>query len=61
VLAICLIFAIYLPYVAAIAAFHLLVAAVATYRVTGKWLWNIGGMEYPLFWAIACAAVAMHG
>ncbi|HEV1999429.1 MAG TPA: DoxX family protein [Xanthobacteraceae bacterium] len=62
VLAIGLIFGIYLPYVAAIAAIHLLVAAAATYRVSGgKWLWNIGGMEYPVFWAITCAAVAMHG
>ena len=61
-LAIGLIFAIYLPYVAAIAAFHLLVAAAGVYRVSsGKWLWNIGGIEYPVFWAIACAAVAMHG
>jgi hypothetical protein len=28
---------------------------------SGKWLWNIGGCEYPLFWAICCAVVAMHG
>ena len=59
-LAIGLIFSIYLTWVAAIAAFHLLVAAVGTYKVTGKWLWNIGGMEYPLFWAICCTAVSMH-
>src|SRR5712692_2664604 len=44
VLAIGLIFAIYLPYVAAIATIHLLVAAAGVYRVSGgKWLWNIGG------------------
>ena len=55
-----LIFSIYLTWVAAIAAFHLLVAAVGTYKVTRKWLWNIGGMEYPLFWAICCVAVSMH-
>jgi len=62
VLAIGLIFAIYLPYVAAIATIHLLVAAAGVYRVSGgKWLWNIGGIEYPVFWAICCAAVAMHG
>ena len=60
VLTICLILAIYLPYVAAITAVHLCVAAAGTYKLTGKWLWNIGGMEYPLFWAIVCAAVAMH-
>jgi putative oxidoreductase len=61
VLTIGLIFAIYLPYVAAIAAFHLLVAAAGVYRTSGgKWLWNIGGIEYPVFWAICCAAVAIH-
>ena len=26
----------------------------------GKWLWNIGGYEYCLFWAICCLIVAMH-
>ncbi len=61
VLAIGLIFGIFTPYVAAIAAIHLAVAAIAVYRVTGgKWLWNIGGYEYCLFWAICCALVAMH-
>jgi len=27
----------------------------------GKWLWNIGGYEYCVFWAICCIVVAMHG
>ena len=45
---------------AAIMTFHLLVAAVGVYRVTGKWLWNIGGYEFCLFWAICCLVVAMH-
>jgi uncharacterized membrane protein YphA (DoxX/SURF4 family) len=61
VLTIGLVLGIYTQYVAAIAAIHLLVAAVATYRVTGKWLWNIGGVEYCVFWAICCIVVAMHG
>jgi putative oxidoreductase len=61
ILAIGLIFAIYPRYAGAIAALHLLVAAVAVYRVTGgKWLWNIGGYEYCVFWAISCTVVAMQ-
>jgi putative oxidoreductase len=61
VLAIGLIFAILPFYAGAIAFVHLLVAAVAVHRVTqGKWLWNIGGCEYCLFWAICCLIVAMH-
>ena len=57
-----LIFGIYTTYVAALAAIHLAVAAVAIHRVSGgKWLWNIGGSEYAVFWAISCVVVAMHG
>ena len=56
-----LIFAI-LPFYAGVLGFiHLLVAAAAVARVTGgKWLWNIGGYEYCVFWAISCLVVAMH-
>jgi putative oxidoreductase len=62
VLAVGLILGILTTYVAAVAAIHLGVAAVAVYRVSGgKWLWNIGGYEYCLFWAICCVVVAMHG
>ena len=60
-LAIGLIFAILPMYAGAIACLHLLVAAGAVWKVTkGKWLWNIGGYEYCLFWAICCLIVAMH-
>ena len=61
VLAIGLILGIYTTWVGWIAAFHLLVAGAAVWRVTRKWLWNIGGFEYCLFWAICCVVVAMHG
>lgn len=61
-LAIGLILGLYTPYVAWVAAFHLGVAAIAVHRVTGgKWLWNIGGSEYCVFWLICCAIVALHG
>ena len=61
VLTVGLVFGIYTRFVAAIAAIHLLVAAGATYRFNGKWLWHIGGVEYCVFWALACVVVAMHG
>ena len=62
VLAIALILGVYTTYAAAIAAVHLAVAAIAVHRVTGgKWLWNIGGYEYCVFWAITCAVVAVQG
>ncbi len=61
VLAIGLIFGIYTTISGAVAAVHLAIAAAGVYRVTGKWLWNIGGFEYCLFWAICCLVVAMHG
>ena len=59
-LAIGLIFGIYTTLAAAVATLHLLIAAAGVYRVTGKWLWNIGGYEYCLFWALSCLVVAMH-
>jgi putative oxidoreductase len=61
VLSIGLIFAVYPLYVGAIAFVHLLVAAAAVWKgTTGRWLWNIGGYEYCVFWAICCLVVAMH-
>jgi putative oxidoreductase len=56
-----LVFAIYTRYVALLIAAFLFVAAWAVWRYSqGKWLWNIGGYEYPVFWAICCIVVAMH-
>lgn len=50
----------YTVYAAILAGVFLLVAAYASYRVSeGKWMWNFGGAEYPLFWAIACFVVAL--
>ena len=61
VLAFGLIFAILPAYAAGLACLHLLVAAGAVWKVTNcKWLWNIGGFEYCLFWAICCLVVAMY-
>jgi putative oxidoreductase len=59
VLTLLLFFDIYTPYVALIAAFHLLVAATATYKVTKKWIWVVGGIEYCVFWMLTCIALAM--
>ena len=60
VLTIGLVLGILTPYVAAIAVVHLLVAAVATYKVKRCWIWVIGGVEYCIFWALCCLVVAMH-
>src|ERR1700693_3638340 len=59
-LAIGLIFGIFVTIAGAVAAIHLVVAAVGVYRVTGKYLWNSGGYEFCLFLAIFCLVVAMH-
>ena len=60
-MAIAVFFAIHTRVAAAVAAIFLLVAAGATYRHNGKWLWHIGGAEYCVFWALACVVVALHG
>ena len=31
----------------------------ATYKVTKKWIWVIGGIEYCVFWMLCCIALAM--
>jgi len=55
-----LVFNLATPYLAVLAGVFLLVASWASYRESaGKWMWNFGGAEYPLFWAICCFVVAM--
>ena len=55
-----LILDLYTFYAALLAGVFLAVAAWASWRVSeGKWMWNFGGAEYPLFWAICCFVVAI--
>ncbi len=62
VLAVALILGIYTAYAAMVCVAFMAIAAAAVLRVSrGKWLWNLGGCEYPVFWGICAAAVAMHG
>jgi putative oxidoreductase len=57
-----MVFAIQTRYVALLEAVFLSVAAWAVWRYSkGKWLWQTGGYEYCVFWAICCVVVAMHG
>lgn len=43
------------------AAGALAVAVYALHMVKGfGWLWNLGGYEYPVFWALVCVAIAMN-
>jgi putative oxidoreductase len=56
-----LVLGIYTTYAALLAGVFLLVASWASWRHSeGKWIWNFGGAEYPLFWAIACFVVALE-
>jgi putative oxidoreductase len=62
VCAIGMVFAIQTRYVALLEAVFLSVAAWSVWRYSkGKWLWQTGGYEYCVFWAISCVVVAMHG
>ena len=62
VCAVGMVFAVETRYVALLEAVFLFVAAWAVWRYSGhKWLWNVGGFEYCLFWGICCVVVAMHG
>jgi putative oxidoreductase len=41
-----------------VACGYLLVCSAAVFKVQKKWLWHIGGCEFPLFWGICCGIVA---
>lgn len=56
-----LVFNILTVYAALLAAVFLFAAAWASWRHSeGKWIWNFGGAEYPLFWGICCVVVAIE-
>ena len=56
-----LILGVFTQVAAAAAALFMFVAAAANHKVCkGKWLWNIGGSEYPVFWGLCCVIVALH-
>ena len=61
VAALALLFGIYTQWAALLAAAYLIVAAGAICSVnrSPRWMWQLGGMEYLVFWAITCIAVAM--
>jgi len=58
VLAILLIFGFYVHWAAWASCIYLLIAGAAALKVTKKWLWHIGGCEYPVFWALCCGVLA---
>ena len=61
VAAVSLVLGIYTRWTALLGAFLLFVAVAALLKVGGfKWLWNLGGFEYPVFWALACMTVALN-
>jgi putative oxidoreductase len=61
VLVVCLVLDIATQIAAWFTFVFMLVAAAANYKVCkGKWLWNIGGSEYPVFWGLCAAILAMN-
>ncbi len=46
---------------AALAAMILLLVAAMTVHLPNGFFWTKGGYEYPLLWAILCAAIAVRG
>lgn len=60
-LAACMILGLAMPYTAYLGCIYLLVAAAANFGISRKWLWHIGGSEWPVFWALCCAIVGYYG
>lgn len=56
-----LVFRIWLPVGATIAAIFMFSAGAAAWKVSkGRWVWNLGGCEFHVFWGVCCALVASH-
>lgn len=50
-----------LPYAAGIAAIFMLTAAAMVFKISGgRWVWNLGGCEFHVFWGVCCIIVAVH-
>lgn len=58
VLAIMLIVGLSVHIAACVSCGYLLIAGLAALKVSRKWLWHIGGCEYPIFWAACCGVLA---
>jgi len=56
-----LFFGFYTQWAALFVAGVLVVSSIAIcfHNRSLKWMWNLGGMEYTVFWAITCIAVAL--
>lgn len=56
-----LVFRVWLPVGAAIAAVFMFSAGAAAWKVSkGRWVWNLGGCEFHVFWGVCCALIATH-
>lgn len=61
IVSVLLILGLLMPYAAWVAAIFMLIAAGSVFKVSkGKWLWNLGGCEYLIFWVAACGIVALN-
>ncbi len=59
IVSVCLVLGVWLPFAAATAAIFLMTAGASVWKVSrGRWLWNLGGCEFHMFWAICCIIVA---
>lgn len=56
-----LIFRIWLPVGSAVAALFMFSAGAAAWKVSNRrWVWNLGGCEFHMFWGFCCALIAAH-
>lgn len=55
----CLVLDAWTKVVAAATAVFLCAAGAAVLKLGRAWRWNVGGAEYPFFWALCCLIVAL--
>ncbi|MHC4043395.1 Uncharacterized membrane protein YphA, DoxX/SURF4 family [Bradyrhizobium sp. Rc3b] len=61
IVTVCMILGVFMSYAGALSTVFMLTAALAVIKVShGKWMWNLGGCEYHVFWALCSAIVMLH-
>jgi len=56
-----LVLGIYVFYAAWLGGIFMICAGLAAFKVSkGRWVWNLGGCEFHMFWGLCCIIVALH-
>ena len=61
ILSVCLVAGFLPRWTASATALYLGIAAAVVWKVERRWLWNLKGIEFLVFWACCCILIAVRG